>query len=446
MRALLYRLSFYFTGLFYACCGIIIVLFVLAFFFPVLEQVGVIAVLCVSITVLLDMVISYTKKIPVTATRVCGDRFSNSDDNKVLLHVHNLLPYKIAIAVIDELPFQFQARNWKTTLTVPAGVTSTITYLVKPQERGVYQFGKVNIFITGVLRMVIRQVKAGEEKEVAAYPSYLQMRRFQLMAATNQLQEVGSRRLRKLGNSLEFEQIREYVLGDDYRTINWKATARKSAIMVNNFMDERSQQVICVIDKGRTMKMPFEGLSLLDYAINTSLALSNMVLYKQDKAGLLTFGRNTDQFIAPDKKATQLPLIMEALYRQETDFQDSDFEALYATVRYRVKQRSLLILFTNFESIYGLERQLSYLKKLAAGHPLLVVFFKNTELTQVLERKAGNLEQIYTQTIAAKFDFEKRQMVRELHKHGIMSMLTTPQQLTINTLNKYFELKARQVM
>lgn len=446
MRSLLYRLSFYFTSLFYVCCGAIIALFILAFFFPVLEQAGVIAVVCVCIAVLLDLVIIYSKRNPVTAERVCSDRFSNSDDNKVVLHITNLLPYKVALAVIDELPFQFQARNWKVALTVQAGATSAVSYMVKPQERGVYQFGNVNIFITGVLRMVIRQVKSGQEKEVAAYPSYLQMRRFQLMAATNQLQETGSRRLRKLGNSLEFEQIREYVLGDDYRSINWKATARKSAIMVNNFMDERSQQVICLIDKGRSMKMPFDGLSLLDYAINASLALSNIVLYKQDKAGLLTFSRSTDSFIAPDKKATQLPLIMEALYRQKTDFQDSDFESLYVNVRYKVKQRSLLILFTNFESIYGLERQLPYLQKLAASHPLLVVFFNNTELTQVLERKAANLEEIYTQTIAAKFDLEKRQMVKELHKHGIMSLLTTPQQLTVNTLNKYFELKARQVM
>ncbi|BAV06080.1 Uncharacterized conserved protein, DUF58 family, contains vWF domain [Filimonas lacunae] len=445
MKKLLYRISFYFTRLFYIVCGVIVCLFILAFFFPKLQQVGSIAALCVGITVLLDLVIVYSKKQPVTVNRLCAERFSNGDENKVVLEINNHLPYKVTLEIIDELPFQFQLRNWKRRGVAETGI-SAIEYTLKPLERGVYTFGIVNVFVTGVLRMVVRHIRTGEEKEAATYPSYMQMRRFQLMAATNQLQEAGSRQMRKLGNSLEFEQIREYVLGDDYRTINWKASARKNAIMVNNFMDERSQQVICVIDKGRTMKMPFEGMSLLDYAINASLVLSNVVLHKQDKAGLLTFGSTVDQYIAPDKKATQLGYILEALYRQETNFMDSDFEALYSTIRYRVKQRSLLLLFTNFESMYGMERQLPYLKKLSTNHPLLVIFFENTELGELINQRAQNLEEIYQQTIASKFAFEKRQMVRELNKHGIMAMLTTPQKLTVNALNKYFELKARQVM
>lgn len=446
MKKLLYGISFYFSRLFYIVCAVIVCLFITAYFFPKLQQAGTIAVLCLVITVLLDLLIVFSKRKPVTADRIVADRLSNGDNNRVVIEIDNHLPYRVALQVIDELPFQFQERNWKKNITAAPRVTTPLVYTVKPLERGIYSFGIINLFLTGALRMVVRHIRTGEDKEVATYPSFMQMRRFHLMATTNQLQEAGNRRLRKLGNSLEFEQIREYVLGDDYRTINWKATARKSALMVNNFMDERSQQVICLIDKGRTMKMPFEGMSLLDYAINASLVLSNIVLTRQDKAGILTFGNTVDQYIAPDKKSTQLGFILEGLYRQNTDFLDSDFEALYTSVRYRIKQRSLLLLFTNFESIYGLERQLPYLKKLSNSHPLLVIFFENTELNSVLENTAVNLENIYTQTIASKFAFEKRQMVRELNKHGIMAMLTTPQKLTVNTLNKYFELKARQVM
>jgi uncharacterized protein (DUF58 family) len=272
------------------------------------------------------------------------------------------------------------------------------------------------------------------------------MKKYQLMAVTNQLQATGSRRLRKLGSSLEFEQIKEYVQGDDYRRLNWKATARKNSLMVNNYMDERSQQVVCLIDKGRNMKMPFEGLTLLDYAINATLVLSNIVLLKQDKSGLLTFGKKIDQFIQPDKKPTQINFILETLYTQQTDFMDSDFEALYVYLRYHLNQRSLLILFTNFESLYGLERQLPYLKQLSTHHPLLVIFFENTELSALQQQKAHNLEQVYYKTIANKFALEKKQMVKELQKHGIMSLLTPPQKLTVNTINKYLELKERQVV
>jgi len=211
-------------------------------------------------------------------------------------------------------------------------------------------------------------------------------------------------------------------------------------------MDERSQQVICLIDKGRSMKMPFEGMTLLDYAINATLVLSNIVLMKQDKSGLLTFGKKIDQFIQPDKKPAQINLILQTLYMQQTDFMDSDFEALYVYMRYHLNQRSLLILFTNFESLYSMERQLPYLKQLATHHPLLVIFFENTELNALQQQKAHKLEEVYYQTIANKFAFEKRQIIKELQKHGIMSLLTAPQKLTANTINKYLELKERQVV
>ena len=135
----------------------------------------------------------------------------------------------------------------------------------------------------------------------------------QLLAVSNRLQEAGVKRIRRLGHSMEFEQIKEYVRGDDYRTINWKATARKDGLMVNNYTDERSQQIYCLINKGRVMKMPFAGMTLLDYAINASLVLSNVALVKQDKAGLITFAENLDTFILADKKPTQMNLLLETL-------------------------------------------------------------------------------------------------------------------------------------
>lgn len=439
-------IPFYFSRLFYIIFGCIIAAFALAFFFPQLMLVAKMSTLFLCIAALFDLMLVFGKKIPATAERICADRFSNGDDNPVTLKVRNHLAYAINVQLLEEVPVQFQLSNVGGHLKVPGNGTSSYLYTLKPTERGVYNFGIINILFTGPLNMIIRHIRSGEEKDVATYPSYMQMRRFQLMAATNQLMEVGTRQLRKIGNSLEFEQIKEYVSGDDYRTVNWKASARRNTLMINNYMDERSQQVICIIDKGRTMKMPFEGMTLLDYAINASLVLSNMVLTKQDKAGLITFGKKMGQTVMPDKKGSQLGLILESLYRQQTDFQDSDFESLYSNIRYKIKQRSLLILFTNFENMYSLERQLPYLKKLANHHPLLVIFFENSELASFLNEKTHTIEDIYTHTIAGKFAFEKKQIVKELQKHGIMSLLTEPNKLTVNVLNKYLELKARQIV
>ena len=252
--------------------------------------------------------------------------------------------------------------------------------------------------------------------------------------------------MRKIGQSMEFEQIKDYVTGDDVRTLNWKATARKGMLMVNNYADEKSQQVFCIIDKGRLMKMPFGGLTLLDYAINSTLVLSNICLQKQDKIGLLTFAEKIGSVVAADRKPIQRENILEALYRQQTSFLESDFEMLYMQVRRSIKQRSLLILYTNFESLNGLRRQMNYLRSIARHHLLLVVFFENTELVKLAHSDASNLEDVYIKTTADKFVFEKRLIVKELLKYGILSILTAPENLTVNTVNKYLELKTRQAI
>lgn len=245
---------------------------------------------------------------------------------------------------------------------------------------------------------------------------------------------------------MEFEQIKEYVRGDDIRSINWKATARRQSMMVNNFSDEKSQQVYCIIDKGRLMKMPFGDLSLLDYAINSSLVLSNVCLQKQDRVGLITFANKMGTLLAADRKPIQKANILQLLYNEETAFLESDYEMLYLQLRSRVKQRSLLVLFTNFESMSGLKRQLPYLRSIAKHHLLLLVFFENTSLATVAAGTAGNIEEVYAKAIAEKFAYEKRLIVKELLKYGILSILTAPEKLTVNAINKYLELKARQAM
>ncbi|MFN4006475.1 MAG: DUF58 domain-containing protein [Chitinophagaceae bacterium] len=446
LRQLLYRFSFFGTRYLYSVLVLAVLVSIAAYWQPRLLQITKIIVLGIVLMLLGDFLLLYIKKNPIRALRQMAERFSNGDENNVRILFENNYGYPVHVTVIEELPPQISQQSFSTTLSLPTRQQVVWRYAVTPTERGIYVFGNINIIVRGMLLMLERHIVITAEQKVAVYPAFIQMRRFQLLAIANQLNDVGTRRLRKLGNSLEFEQIKEYVTGDDYRNINWKATARKGSLMVNNFMDERSQQVICVIDKGRTMKMPFEGMTLLDYAVNASLVLSSVVLNKQDKAGIVVFGKKLDQHLQPDKKSKQINLILENLYRLQSDFSDSDFSNLYTSIRYRIKQRSLLILFTNFESMYGMHRQLHYLQKLNNHHTLLVVFFENTELQALEKQKVTDLEGVYLQTIAKKFALEKRLIVKELNKYGIMSMLTAPQHLTVNTINKYMEIKARQMI
>lgn len=435
--------SFYLNNVVYYVAGTASMVFVLSYFFPGLFRIAGLILLLLAISIVADSLLLFSKKKGVLAKRNTTDRFSIGDPNKVILHIDNKYAFPVRISVIDELPIQFQERNWIRKTKIDANTSSDIEYYLEPTSRGEYIFNNINVFAHGPLQLVKRRYIFPSKQTVKVYPSYIQMRRYQLLAVSNKLQEAGVKRIRKLGHSMEFEQIKEYVRGDDFRTINWKATARKDAMMVNTYTDERSQQIYCIINKGRVMKMPFGGMTLLDYAINASLVLSNVAVVRQDKAGLITFAENLDAFIQADKKTTQMNLLLETLYKQETKFLEADFEKLFSVIRNRITNRSLLILFTNFESQESLEREMPALKRIARYHLLLVVFFENTELKALTEKKANKLEDIYIKTIAEKFAFEKRLMVKELHKNGILSILTSPEHLTVNTVNKYLELKTR---
>ena len=439
--------SYYLTPLFFIAGAAICFVFALSFFLAPLFVIGKIFIAVLVVLTLLDTVFLYAKKKGLIVTRNCNERLSNGDKNPVNITLQSDYVFPVVIKIIEELPTQLVGKTQPIDVFALKGNERLVKeYTVAPTERGEYYFGNTLVFVTSPLKLVQRRFEFNTEQTIFVYPSYVQMQKFSLSAISNSLQQVGSKRVRKLGNSVEFEQIKEYVQGDDYRTINWKATARKSQLMVNTYVDEKSQQVFCLVDKSRNMKMPFEGLTLLDYAINASLALSNVAIQKQDKAGLICFAEKIDSFVPADRKPMQMEALLQQLYKQETQFKDADFEALYAQVRNRVKQRSLLILFTNFESEYSLQRQLPYLKQMAHYHLLLVVFFENTEIKKLLEKSAANTEEIYIQTIADKFLYEKKLMLKELRHNGITAMLTSPKNLTVNTINKYLEIKKRQAL
>ena len=424
-----------------SCC----LLFMLRFFLPWLGLIPYIGLCVVVLLFVVDYYLLFSGK-GIAAARSLADRFSNGDENEVKISLQNFYPHSIQAEIIDEIPEQFQKRDVLFKTAVAAKNSTTYEYKLRPVKRGVYAFGRINIFVHTHFDLVKRRFQFGNGTEVAVYPSFLQMHKYQLMATHNELSKAGIKKVRRIGHSMEYEQIKEYVAGDDYRTVNWKATARKGQVMVNHYTDEKSQQVYCIIDKGRVMKMPFEGLSLLDYAINSSLVLLNVALVKGDRAGLVSFSEKINTVVPADKKAVQMQLILENLYHQKTRYLESDFERLYTYIRSKIKQRSLVVLYTNFESLSGLKRQLPYLRKIAAHHLLLVVFFENTELHKLTEEPANDLQAIYQKTIAEKFVHEKKLIVKELQQYGILSMLTTPQNLTVNTVNKYLELKARQAI
>lgn len=391
-----------------------------------------------------DIISAYRQQNGVEVYRNCPDRLSNGDLNPIALTITNQYAFSVNMTVVEEVPYQFQKRDLIFKISLFSGQQQTYYYDIRPTRRGVYLFGAVNVFVMGFFGFISRRyIFSNQQKQVAVYPAFLEMRKYELLAASHRLTEYGVKKIRRIGHATEFDHIKHYVMGDDPRTLNYKATARTNQLMVNSYQEEKSQPVYCVIDKGRTMKMPFNEMTLLDYAINSTLMVCSTALNKGDKAGLITFSKNIDDILPADKQRRQREKILETLYAQQTDFRESDYERLYTIVRRKLTQRSLIILYTNFETVNGMRRQIKYLSRLAKDHLVLVAFFLNSEFNEILETPPKDMEEIFRKGMAEKLSNDKYLIVKELNRYGIYTILSKPENLTINSINKYLEFKAR---
>lgn len=438
--------SLFLANRFFYLLGAISALFLFSFFYPELLEIANISFLLLFFLLLTDLLVLWHSAKSLHIRRFVPPRLSNGDNNEIVVVIRNEFFFKASIRIIDELPALLQIRDFRFYKILNPGLESEIRYTIRPVERGEYHFDSVRAFVESPLHLASRRITYKSPQMAPCYPSFLHLRKYELLALSNRFEDSGRRRIRSLGQSYEFDHVRNYALGDDIRSINWKATARHDSLMINQYRDERSQQIYCAIDGGRTMKAPFDGMTLLDYAINSTLVLADVAVMKNDKAGLVLFSNSIHSLLPCDNKKSQMSIVMENLYNAETNFNETSFELLASTLIRKIPRRSLIVLFSNFEGRVSLHRQLPFLKKLAAHHLLLTVFFENTLLKDIIREKADTLADVYIKTIAEKQSFERRFMADELSRNGIIPLLTTPENLTVDVVNKYVDIKARKMI
>lgn len=415
-----YIFSFFFEWLF-VFMHVVLVLYVVLFF--------------------IDVFYIYGSKNTVDAERILPDKLSLGDENIVELVCVNTSNKTLFVRVIDEIPIQFQERDFNLYFDIKPNETKNKRYALTPFQRGEYEFGSLQVFVRSKIGLIERRFQFNTKAICKVYPSFKQLKEKAYLLSDSYFKQMGNKLLKRLGHTLEFEQISNYYQGADIRNINWKATAKKNQLMINQFQDEKSQQVYVVIDKGRTMQMPFGGLSLLDHSINSALFLLNVVNKKEDRAGMFTFSKRIENRVVAERRGNQLQLIQESLYNVNTDFFESNFGKLYNEVNANINHRGLLILFTNFETLDGLQRQLKYLRALAKKHLLLVVFFENSEVNEMTKITSVETEDMVRKVTAEHFVMQKKAIARELNKNNIATVLTTPENLTVDAVNKYLFLK-----
>lgn len=433
--------ALYFHNLFFYVGGCFVLLFLLGSVWGGLVIFLRILLLLWAAMCVYDLIFLFKPKEIIEAERILPSRFSNGDENQILLQIRSKINSKISLSIIDEVPIQFQARDFLLKLNLNPFEKKELPYALTPFLRGNYEFGKLMVFVNGYFGFFGRRFVCENSKEVMVFPSFLRLPEYELRAATNQLLNPGEKRIQKVGANTEYEWIKEYAFNDDIRTVNWKATARKGVLMVNVYNEEKSQDVFNLIDAGRTMKMPFEKMSLLDYAINASLAISTVCLKKSDRIGLFVAEKRNLTYLPPSKQKGHITKANEMLYRLETSFMETDYQRLVSNVQQRLNKRSLIFFYSNFGTLQAVENALPYLKMLAARHLLVMIVFKNTELEKEVETKSSNLIGVYQHIFIQQMLDEKRQIIQKLEQNGIKTVYTAPKDLSIKALNKYLEFK-----
>jgi len=272
--------------------------------------------------------------------------------------------------------------------------------------------------------------------EFKVYPNLKDLRRFRLMTQKNRLLPRGEKTVRLFGPGTEFESLRTYVEGDDYRKINWPVTAREMRLIVNDYQIEKNQPVFLMIDGGRPMSYSVRGYKKLDYAINAALVLSDIVNQKGDQSGLLVFDKEVRSIIMPGKGEAHRNNLMEALYHIQETRSTSNYEAAFRTLCKRQKRRSLVFIFTDFETLEEASELTAHIAQLKRRHFPIVVFMKNDKLIALSDDKDA-----FVQEVAQSFLEERKQLFRVLNAMTIPNVETAAENFSVTAVNQYLALR-----
>lgn len=429
---------------FFAFGAALVLILAFGFSIPILFTVGKVGIVLLILLVVVDAVLLYLPSNNIRLERIIPTRIGLDDPTPVKLVAEIQSGIELNAEILDELPFQLQERNFSINTEYNKGI-SEFHYVIHPKSRGKYDFGKTNVLINSRINLVRRRLIFKNSCSIAVYPSIKQMHENELIAFSRLSNPVGFRRHNKVGKSYEFEQISTFTEGDDLRNINWKATSRVRELMVNRYQDERSQNFYCIISKGRSMEMSFNNLSLLDYSVNSSLALLNVVLKKYDKAGLITFSDKIGSAIRAENRIGQIQKILQSLYKEKARDTEPSYELLFRAINKVIERRSLLMLFANFENLDMAKRALPFLKQISKKHLLVLTMFKDTELQLRTVDTNKSVDSIYKATLAEKHLLEKEEIARMMRRQGIRTLVSAPKDLSPMVIEKYLELKSKGI-
>lgn len=323
------------------------------------------------------------------------------------------------------------------------GSTTTLTYSVRPPRRGDYHFGDLHLRWQTPLGLLRRQHTFAANEPVKVYPNLVDVKRYDLLLRKNRLWELGVRNTRLTGAGTDFERLRDYLPDDDYRRINWKATARRGKPISAEFQTERSQNIIALLDTGRMMRSPVGDVEKLDYAVNAVLLLAFVAAQKGDKVGLLTFADTAQTWIAPRSGKVQFQRMLEQLYAVNGQQVEPDYNRAFAWFNTQETRRSLVLVFTDLTGSVSGEALVAQMTRLRQRHLPLLVTVADPTVQKLARQPILDTATLYQRTVAEQLLEERRTTLERLRHYGVLTLDVPADELSIGVINRYLEIKAQ---
>lgn len=375
--------------------------------------------------------------------RIFEHRFSLGAENPILLLIENRSKSDLSVIVKDEPPVSFQASARILQGKVPAGPVSRFKYTLTPPRRGAYSFGHINIRYRSRLGLFLRQFKIEtEHNEIRVYPDILEIRKYQLLARQGHLIEAGIRPAKVVGLGTDFESLRDYQVDDEFRRINWGATARRGRLVSNQYEVDKSQNILLVLDAGRMMSGEGQKLTKLDYAINASLLLGYVGVSRDDKVGLLAFADRVKLYLPPRRGQPQLQQILAALYNLQPEVVESDYRSACQYISLKNRKRSLVCIFTDLIDEAASHELITYVASLTKIHLVMCVVMLDSSLVSQAAKAPTDSQSVYEKGVALAVLRHREKAISILKNRGVVVVSVPPEDLSISTINKYLEIKS----
>jgi uncharacterized protein (DUF58 family) len=274
----------------------------------------------------------------------------------------------------------------------------------------------------------------------------LETEKYEMLARRGRLMQLGIRSAKIRGGGAEFESLREYVPGDEYKKIDWSATARRGKLITRQYEAERSQNIVLLLDTGRTMQQPVQKMAKLDYVVNTALMLAYVAAASDDKVGMMTFDAEVRSYLPPSKSKAQVYQILENLYNIEARLVETDYPEAFQNLATRWRRRSLIVLFSDLVDPDSSAQILDAIPMLEERHRVVCVTVSDPNIVAAANALPEVGAQVYTKAVALQVLQERRQAITALKRRGVWTVDSPPQDLSADLINHYLDLKSKSLI